>query len=99
MGKQLGPGASGDPDNPERRVAEPTYDVQPTPTAPVEPEPKPSPGSGYPRHRGGGWYELSDGRVIRGEDEAEMAEADLRDGGGMSRAELNAHLGIDEEEL
>lgn len=95
MGKQLGPGASGDPDDPARREPEPTYEVAPTPT---EPEPKAPAGSGYPRPRGGGWYETSDGAVHRGEEEAELAEADLRDGGGMSRAELNAHLGIDEEE-
>lgn len=103
MGKQLGPGASGDPDNPARRPApEPTYEVQPTPTTPAlpeEPEPKAPPGSGYPRHRGGGWYETSDGAVWRGEEEAEQAEAALRKGGeGMSQDELMEHLGIDKED-
>lgn len=100
MGKQLGPGASGDPDNPGRRPApEPAYEVQPTPTTPAglpeEPEPKAPPGSGYPRPRGGGWFETSDGAVHRGEEEAEEAERRLR---GMSREELNERLAINPSE-
>lgn len=104
MGKQLGPGASGDPDNPARRPEpEPAYEVQSTPTAdaierassPRSAPPAPS----YPVSRGGGWYELSDASVVRGEEEAEEAEAALRkDGEGMSQDELMDHLGIDKED-
>lgn len=97
MGKQLGPGASGDPDNPARRQPQPDYEVQATPTAlPEEPEPKAPPGSGYPRPRGGGWYELSNGQTMQGEDEAEEAERRLRE--GMSREELNERLAINPSE-
>lgn len=83
MGKQLGPGAAGDPDNPARHPEpEPAYQVQPTPTAPPYP-PAPPPEeqqpARFPRHRGGGWYETSDGAVWRGEEEAEEAEAALNE--------------------
>lgn len=80
MGKQLGPGAAGDPEHPERRRApEPEYEVAPAPMPPPEPPPVAPPGSGYPRPRGGGWFETSDGAVHRGEEEAEEAERDLRE--------------------
>lgn len=31
----------------------------------------------FPKHQGGGWYELSDGSTVRGKEEAEEAEAKL----------------------
>lgn len=36
---------------------------------------------GFPRHRGGGTYELSDGTTVRGKQEAIDAEAELLAGG------------------
>lgn len=35
----------------------------------------------YPKATGSGWYELSDGSKVQGEDEAKKAEADLSNGG------------------
>ena len=32
----------------------------------------------FPKHVGGGWYELSNGEKVQGKQEAEEAEADLR---------------------
>lgn len=51
------------------------------------PEPQPEPvqpseqgrESEFPRHKGAGWYELSDGDTVRGEEEAIEAEAALHE--------------------
>lgn len=34
----------------------------------------------FPKHTGGGYYELSNGEKVKGKKEAEKAEADLKDG-------------------
>lgn len=34
-------------------------------------------GDEYPKHTGGGWYELSNGEKVKGKDEAAAAEAKL----------------------
>ena len=39
-----------------------------------------APSTGYPRHVGGGWYELSSGERVQGRDEATQAEAELDEG-------------------
>lgn len=36
--------------------------------------------SNYPKHTGGGWYELSNGEKIQGKDEAIAAENELKSG-------------------
>lgn len=33
----------------------------------------------YPRHTGGGWYELSNGETVRGQDDAVQAENNLKE--------------------
>lgn len=58
---------------------------QPQPSAPepepVEPEGESDEGwqESYPKHKGAGWYELSDGATVRGEAEANAAEAALHE--------------------
>jgi hypothetical protein len=53
----------------------------------------------YPEHRGGGWYELSDGSTVQGRDEAEEAQALLDDADEAEELEDTADaLGFEEIE-
>lgn len=45
------------------------------------PEPEPADDGEFPRPTGAGWYELSNGDKVRGEDEAAEAEAALHEDG------------------
>lgn len=47
---------------------------------PAEPESSPDPDleSAYPKHTGGGWYELSDGSKVQGKQKARQAETRLK---------------------
>ena len=40
--------------------------------------PKAEPKKIYPKHTGGGWYELSNGEKVQGKDNAIQAEKELR---------------------
>lgn len=37
--------------------------------------------TGYPKHTGGSWYELSNGEKVQGKDEALIAEKEITDRG------------------
>lgn len=37
--------------------------------------------TGYPKHTGGSWYELSNGEKVQGKDEALIAEKEIADRG------------------
>jgi len=54
-------------------------EVEKPPFLPPPPEPAASPAPiTYPKHRGGGWWELSDGSSVRGLPAAQIAERMLR---------------------
>lgn len=55
-------------------------DESPEPEPQPHPEPSEKSESGsFPRPKGAGWYELSNGETVRGEDEAHRAEAALHE--------------------
>jgi hypothetical protein len=46
---------------------------------PVRHEPVSLPKDDFPKHTGGGWYELSNGDKVQGKDEAKKAEKEAGD--------------------
>lgn len=58
-------------------------DERPEPAPEPEPEPAETESGEpeFPRSKGSGWYELSNGETVRGEDEAVEAEAALHEDG------------------
>lgn len=55
---------------------------EPSPEPTPEPEPEPAGGGesdSFPVHQGAGWYKLSNGDTVRGEEEAVEAEAALHE--------------------